>query len=206
MTRSLGVVFAVIPDLVTASLFVLCWIAPAWIGPGWIKSLMLLMVFEFVCIHATAFLMNLAMSDKMSRTKRSVGIVAIGFGYLGLAAAIAYAFGAWWPIIAFLWLLVGKLAIVWEQANKQRQRQQMLIWGISTGAYIVTVLAGVMIPVPALMITDAVREAAELTGSGLWVDHPERMIFSGLLYFCALSYVKYRVLRQAVSAQSPNSK
>lgn len=206
MTRALGLIVAVVPDLITASLFLLCWIAPTVIGAGWIKSLMLLMVFEFVCIHATAFLMNLAMADKMSRTKRTVGIVALGCGYLGLAAAIAYAFGAWWPVIAFLWLLVGKLIIVWEQANKQRQRQQMLIWGISTGAYIVTVLAGVMIPVPALMITDAVREAAELSGSGLWVDHPERMIFSGLLYFCALSYVKYRVLRQGVSTQSPYRK
>lgn len=199
MIRSLGALLAATPDLISASLFLLCWIAPTWIGVAWLKTLMLLMLFEFVCIHASAFLMMLALADRMPRWKRTLGLLGIGAGYLGLASLFAVIFKAWWPVWAFLWLLGGKIAMVFETTNHQRREQQRMIWGVSTGAYILTVIAGAMIPVPALMLTEAVRTAAELPGKGLWVDHPERLLFSGLLYFGILAVLKFRVLSKGTA-------
>lgn len=180
-----GRVLSGLPDLVTAGFFVAAWIAPGKIGPEWIKTMMLVMLFEFITIHATAFMIGFAEQKSLSRLKRALGMATLGLAYLAMAAAFSAIFDEWWPVYAFLWLLCGKILGLWSHQDDTLAYSQAL-WGASTGFFILAVIAGALLPIPALMITDAVRAQAAIPGSGLWVDDPQRLLFSGAAYFFAV--------------------
>lgn len=192
-TSTLGRVLGGLPDLVTAGFFIAAWIAPMKIGPEWIRTMMLVMVFEFITIHASAFMIGFAGQKSVSRLKRALGMGTLGLAYLGMAAAFSAIFDEWWPVAAFLWLLFGKIMALWSHGDDALAWSQSL-WGASTGFFIAAVIAGAFLPIPPLMITDAVRAQAALPGSGLWVDDPQRVLFSGAAYFIAV--FGYKLTRQ----------
>src|SRR3954469_15359148 len=70
---------AALPDVLTAGVFLLTWIAPAQLGVEQIGRLMTVMLIEFFVVHSSGFYaVILAMTDT-SRTKRALAM-------LGLAA------------------------------------------------------------------------------------------------------------------------
>lgn len=54
------------------------------------------------------------------------------------------------------------------------------------GAYIACCLSTLFLPVPKLGITQEVVERQEFKATGVWMDHPHKVIAFGTLYFSAL--------------------
>ena len=65
-------------------------------------------------------------------------------------------------------------------------------WGISALAYLGGVFATLMLPLPRLGLTGDVVAAADLPGSGEWVDKPHTVVAFGLIYFAVLATGKLR--------------
>jgi hypothetical protein len=163
---------------------------------------MLVMLVEFILIHSTAFLGAAAFAGNASRLRR-VGLLA-GFGmlYLVFIAAFSYAFEAWWPFLAFGWLLLGKLRTIFDARDPEGSgaRGAQAMWGISALAYLASVFATAFLPLPRLGIGEAVLAQLQLPGSGLWVEQPHRVIAAGVLYFGLLAWGKWRLARAPASA------
>lgn len=181
-----------LPDAGMAAFFGLLWIAPTVLAPGAIKTGMLIMLVEFILIHASALLGSMLLGEKAS-TRQKLGVMlGLGALYLLFIAAFALAFQQWWPIVAFVWLMLGKASLAFDRGlpNAERQHRLQATWAASCLFYIVGVFLTVFLPVPRLGITHAVVSAAQLPGSGLWVDRPQTVIAFGFVYFAALAWIK----------------
>jgi hypothetical protein len=185
---------AALPDAASATVFMALWIAPLAFGGSGVRNAMLVMLVEFILVHATGFLGVAAFAGNASRL-RKVGMLA-GFGvlYLVFIAAFSSAFDAWWPFLAFGWLLLGKLGIVFgaRDAAGLSARDAPQAWAMSALAYIVAVFATLFLPLPRLGLEQAVLEPLQLPGSGVWVEQPHRVIAAGALYFGMMAWVKWR--------------
>jgi len=190
-TTTFGRVGGALPEAISAGFFLAAWLMPAVIGAHWIKTMMLVLLFEFISIHSSAFMIGISEQKGLSRAKRTLAMLGLGVLYLGFAAAFSAIFDDWWPIAAFLWLLVGKIIGLWQHADKALDYGKM-VWAASTLFFILAVVIGAVIPFPALMITDEIRAQAAIPGNGLWVDNPQRMLASGVLYFGALTWLKLK--------------
>lgn len=181
------------PDAAAAAVFLSAWVAPLWWHAGLVRALMLVMLVEFILIHAGGFFAHATGGPRVSRLRRVAVVIGLAAFYLLFIGAFAMAFGEWWPLLALAWLACGKLAqVVLERrdAASERQRQQSL-WILSCVAYIGGVMATTLIPVPRLGIGRDIQPLLELPGGGLWVEQPQRVIAFGLLYFGLLAWVKY---------------
>lgn len=180
-----------LPDAATATLYAICWFAPATLGYDWIKTLMLVMLIEFLVVHSGGFIGQTVLSDA-SRGIKLKAIVGFGAFYMLFVLAFCFALGEWWPIAAFGWLLVGKfLMVVLEPKPRAEERQRLTsLWALSVVAYLFAVFATVLLPVPEFGIDATAREAAAIPGSGLWVEQPQTVVAAGLLYFAVLAWVK----------------
>ncbi len=188
---SLRGLISALPDAATAALYAICWFAPASLGYGWIKTLMLLMLIEFVVVHSGAFLGQTVLGNSPRSTKIK-SIVGLGAVYMLLVLAFSVALGEWWPVAAFGWLLVGKfLMVVLEPRPRDEERQRLTsIWAASVAAYVFAVLAAAFLPVAEFGIHAAARAGAAIPGSGLWVEQPQSVIAAGLIYFALLAWIK----------------
>lgn len=194
---------ATLPDSVTAVAFICLWMLPLAFGESGVRNAMLVMLVEFVLVHATGFLGVAAFAENASRL-RKVGMLA-GFAvlYLVFIAAFSFAFDAWWPILAFGWLLLGKLGVVFggaRDASGRTARDAPHAWAMSALAYIVAVFATLFLPLPRLGLGEAVLPQLELPGSGVWVEQPHRVIAAGALYFGLMAWGKWRAGRHPVHA------
>jgi hypothetical protein len=188
-----------LPDAATATLYAICWFAPATLGYDWIKTLMLVMLIEFLVVHSGGFIGQAVLGDAPRSTKIKA-IVGFGAFYMLFVLAFCAAVGEWWPIAAFGWLLVGKfLMVVLEPKPREEERQRLTaIWAASVVAYLFAVFATVLLPVPEFGIDAAARAGAAIPGSGLWVEQPETVIAAGLIYFSLLAWVKASGVRMPV--------
>ena len=59
-----------LPDAVTAGVFAYIWIAPLALGEGAVRNAMLLMLVEFVLVHASGFLGGVVLAEEASRRSR----------------------------------------------------------------------------------------------------------------------------------------
>ena len=193
---------AALPDSASAAVFMVLWITPLAFGASGVRNAMLVMLVEFILVHATGFLGVAAFAGNASRL-RKVGMLA-GFAalYLVFIAAFAFAFDAWWPFLAFGWLLLGKLGIVFGErgANGRAAQDAPQAWAMSALAYIVAVFATLFLPLPRLGLGDAVLAQLQLPGSGVWVEQPHRVIAAGALYFGMMAWVKWRAARAPIVA------
>lgn len=103
-----------------------------------------------------------------------------------------WVFRQWWPLFVFGWLLLGKFSRVLFGAATPSQdaAAQRVLWGTSAAAYVLGVLVTVMLPMPRLGVVQEVIPQLGLTGSGLWVDEPHRLLAFGFLYFTVLATAK----------------
>jgi hypothetical protein len=185
-----------LPDAATATLYAICWFAPATLGYDWIKTLMLVMLIEFLVVHSGGFIGQTVLGDA-SRAIKVKAIVGFGAFYMLFVLAFCAAVGQWWPIAAFGWLLVGKfLMVVLEPKPRAEERQRLTsIWILSVVAYLFAVFATVLLPVPEFGIDATARAGAAIPGSGLWVEQPETVIAAGLVYFSILAWAKVADIR-----------
>jgi hypothetical protein len=184
---------AALPDTITAGFFLLLWIVPQWLGPTALRTGLLMMLVEFILMHATGILGGMALSNAGDTRRQWKPILLFSSMYLLFIAVWAWMFEAWWPLLALAWLVAGKLALAWQPLPDADKRDRIMSdWGISALAYLGGVFATLMLPVPRLGLTGDVVAAADLPGSGEWVDKPHTVVAFGLLYFGVLAASKLR--------------
>ena len=193
--RPVGRLFAALPDALTCLAYLWTWLEPLRFDTDAVKTLMLVMLMEFLCVHSGGFLGVTVLADDVSRMKKTAAIAGLGLFYLMFAAAFSLAFHAWWPVFTFLWLLGSRFAVVWLAPipREDETGRQMTLWAMSVAAYLAAVFGGVMLPVPELGITPELHSSFGLEGSGgLWVEKPQTMIASGAFYFGVMAWTKWK--------------
>ena len=185
---------AAFPDGLTALTFLSIWILPLGYGDNGVRNGMLIMLVEFILVHASGMLGARLLNPDTSPRDKTLSVLGFGVFYLVFISAWAWTFHAWWPYLAFAWLLVGKFmaAIDTRLPSRERKRRMQSDWAIGAMAYLGGVFATVMLPVPRLGITIEVIHQLHLPGSGLWVNEPQRVIAFGMVYFAVLAWVKYK--------------
>ncbi len=145
---------------------------------------MLVMLLEFIIVHSSAF-MGQALLAKGSRAARLKGMFGFGVFYTLFVVGFALAFQTWWPIIAFWGLTANRLLSVFMGWVPKGKARDYLRRGWAAGAlyYIVCIMLTTVLPVPRLGITRDVVRGLELSGEGLWIDEPHRVVIFGFLYF-----------------------
>ena len=182
-----------LPDAITAGFFLLLWIVPHWLGPTALRTGLLMMLVEFILMHATGILGGMALSNAGDTRRQWKPILLFSSMYLLFIAVWAWTFRAWWPLLALAWLVAGKLALAWQPLPDADKRDRIMSdWGISALAYLGGVFATLMLPLPRLGLTGDVVAAADLPGSGEWVDKPHTVVAFGLIYFAVLATGKLR--------------
>jgi hypothetical protein len=184
---------AALPDAATATVYAWTWWSPFHFGADTVKSLMLIMLMEFLVVHSGAFIGLTVLSDSATRMAKTLVILGFGAFYMLFAGAFSLAFHSWWPALSFLWLLLSKFAVVWltPLAPEDEAQRMRTLWGISVAFYLLAVFAGVILPLPALGLSPEVVPSLHLPGEGLWIEHPHTVIASGLLYFTAVAWSKW---------------
>jgi hypothetical protein len=187
-------VLAALPDALTALAYAWAWLQPLRFGEGVVKTLMLVMLMEFLVVHSGGFLGVTVLSDGFTRVQKSLSILGFGCFYLLFAVAFSLAFHAWWPVVTFVWLLGSRFAVVWLSPLPREDEvgRQMALWALSVTAYLAAVFAGVLLPLPALGLSAEVMPRLGLAGGGLWVEKPWTVLASGLLYFSAMAWSKWK--------------
>ena len=184
---------AVAPDAATATLYLWTWIDPLHFSDSMVKSLMLVMMMEFLVVHSGAFIGLAVMSDTATRGQKTLVILGFGAFYMLFAGAFSLAFRSWWPALSFVWLLAAKFAMVWLTPLPPADEVDRVkaLWALSVAAYLFSVFAGVILPMPELGITPEIIPKLGLIGSGLWIDHPQTVISAGAIYFALLVWSRW---------------
>jgi len=154
-----------------------------------VKWLLLVMLMEFIIIHSSAFMGSVAFASA-DRSRRSVSILGFAAFYTLFAGAMSLAFRSWWPIASFWGQTVNRLlgVIVGQVPDAEQKAFVMRGWVAAILFYLGGCMATIMLPVPRLGITSTVVAAQHIPGSGLWVDHPEKVIAFGVLYFALTAW------------------
>jgi hypothetical protein len=182
-----GAILAALPDAGLSLLFLVSWIQPLRWGAGTVSYLMLLMLLEFVSIHASAFLGKILYDDGRVGVIKVLMVLGLGAFYTIFVGAFCLVFHTRWPLWAFWGLIVNRLSNV-IMGNVPDRREMALIsagWAWAVAAYIVSIFATIFLPIPRLGLTADVQPALHLPGSGVWVDDPQRLVAAGVLYFGA---------------------
>lgn len=182
-----------LPDAVTAAVFLLLWAAPFALGESGVRNAMLMMLVEFVLVHASGFLGGFVLGDDTARGKRLMILVGFGLFYLMFIGAFVLAFREWWPLAAFAWLLAGKFAVVIGGGGNEAQRARMMAgWALAAVFYLVGVFATAFLPLPRLGLQAELLPALGLKGEGVWIEEPHRVIAFGAFYFGISAWSKWR--------------
>lgn len=190
--RSPARIASALPDGLTAAFFLMVWLTPLSFGNDMVKTAILIMLIEFITVHAGGFIGGLSMNLSLSRAKRALLVLVLGLFYSGFVAAFVFAFDQWWPLAVFGWLLLSKFSRVLFGASTPREEAegQLLLWVVSVMFYVLGVMLTVFLPLPRLGVTEAVLPQLGLPGTGLWVEQPHRLLAFGMLYFAALALLK----------------
>lgn len=183
---------AAAPDAATSALYLWTWIDPLHFSDGMVKSLMLVMMMEFLVVHSGAFIGLAVLSDSATRLQKTYVVLGFGAFYMLFAGAFSLAFHSWWPALSFVWLLAAKFAVVWLTPLPPADEVQRVksLWAISVAAYLLSVFAGVLVPMPRLGLTEEILPRLALPGSGLWIEQPQTVIASGAIYFFLVAWSK----------------
>lgn len=187
-----GHLLSALPDTLTAGGCMIVWLAPRAFGDNAVKAVLLMMLMEFILVHATGFFTAFAMADGSSRTARITKMLGLSLFYLLFVGMFGWIFHSWWPLTAFAWLVVGKVA--WVFANPRTRAdetgRQMTAWAFSVLAYLGSVFAGLVLPVPQLGLDVTTVATLHLPASGEWIDHPHTAVASAVIYYSALALFK----------------
>jgi hypothetical protein len=187
------VLFAAVPDLLTAAGFLLVWLRADPAHAHWVMTGVITMLLEFFVVNASGFY-AVVMYGEDTRGRRSLYLAGLAALYLLMLSAFAWGFHAWWMVGAFFWLTAGKLLVVWRSpAKADRSAQQnaaIVAWALSVAAYLGAVSASVMIDWPAGAVSPQVIAAAGFDGGGEWEKAPYRALAGGALYFAGMALLR----------------
>lgn len=184
MTSARAGLITALPDFGFAGVFLVTWIRPSTFGPFMVKWLLVVMLVEFIIIHSAAF-MGVVGFAAGTRAVRSLRIAGLGAFYTLFAGAMSWVFRSWFPITAFWGQTLNRLlGVILGQGQDVGQKAVVMAgWAASTVFYLLGCFATILLPIPRLGITSAVVAAQRIPGGGLWVEHPEKVIAFGAIYF-----------------------
>ena len=196
-------IVATVPDVVTMTVFALAWIDPRRFGLEFVVTLFVVMLLEFIVMHAGVIIGTVTQKQTLDRAEKTLRIGGLGLLYGLFVVAWAFAFGQPWIIPAFGWLLIGKVAAVWlfpVPGAAEVQRQQT-IWGYSGLAYLFGAGLTLVLPLPLLGMQPDVVDALNLPGTGAWIDEPHRVLAFGVVYFAAQAAIDWFVASRPVASE-----
>ncbi len=185
-------------DVVSGLACVVVWIAPHAFGPHAVKTIVAMMLMEFVLVHGAGFFAMVPTMAGGQRWQRVLATLGLSAFYLLFVLAICIGFGQWWPLPVFAWLVGGKLLwIAGNQAADAREaNRQVGTWAFSVVAYLAAVFGAVVLPLPRLGLTPAVVAGLQLPGGGEWVERPHTAVAGMAFYFFALAAFKVLLARR----------
>lgn len=191
--RLLDTLLIGLPDAVTAAWCLFVWIHPLTMGTDTVKSVVLMLLMEFILINATGFFTAIPFMLDLSRGARSAMLLGLCAIYAVLIFGFTSQFHAVWPFFAFAWLALGKLSWVIRNRRVSGDEQMWLMgaWAFSVVAYLGAVGAGVLLQVPELGISANILPALDLPHGGEWLDTPHKAVASATIYFAAMALFKW---------------
>jgi len=187
LTAPRAALMSAVPDLALGLVFLLTWVMPRALEPRLARSLLVVMVMEFIVIHSAAF-MGLAVFAPGSRRSRALAIARFGGFYSLFAGGFALAFGSIWPLLNYWGLTLNRLlSVLFGQAPDGEE--QLFIrkgWAATTLCYLGGAFLTTWFPLPRLGMTPDVVSSLELPSSGLWISQPWRPLAFGFIYFTAV--------------------
>lgn len=192
--RLIGRLFSALPECVTATVFIYAWREPLAWDPLLVQTLMIVLLVEFFLIHATGFLGFTALGMRDSRLQTYSIFGGLALLYFLIIWGISAMFDAWWPFLAFAWLLVGKVQLFFTSDNDHDDALMQLgfFWAASVVSFLGGVAVAVIVELPEFGLTPDV--AAELgfgiNGSDDMVSTPHKIIGAGAIYFSAMACFK----------------
>lgn len=192
-----------LPDALTCGCFALTWIEPLRFGADAVKTGLIVMLLEFLVVHSSGFFAVLVYDPEASRARRTLCVLGLGLFYLLFVLAWAASFGEWWPLGAFAWLIGSRLGSIWIDPLplEDERTRQIVFWAVSVVLYLGGVVATVATPLPHFGMPPELVPSLGLSGGGVWIEEPHRVIAFGALYFGGLAAVK--LLVPAFSARRP---
>lgn len=186
-------IFAAVPDAALGLAFLITWFAPSALGPHMLRYAMLTMVLEFIVIHSSSFMGSVALGDA-SRTRKLATIVVLAGFYSVFLLAFGWAQGEWWPAWAFWGLSANRMlgVVLTAKPTGQARQEAMQNWAVSTACYLLWVIGTIILPVPRFGIDAAAIASAEISGTGLWVEQPARLIAGATGYFLTQAWIELR--------------
>jgi hypothetical protein len=184
-------VISSVPDLLVGLAFLVTWIEPASLGDDMVSSLSQVMLLEFIIIHSAGF-MGAVMYGNEPRTKKVLALVGLGLFYMVFVLGFAFGFRSWWPVIAFSGLMFNRmLSVITGQAEQGKENEFVKnMWGVNVAFYLITVFIAILVPFPELGVSAS--DLAHLNMSGDFIEHPEKMMVWGFLYFTAVGYFELK--------------
>lgn len=175
-----------VPDLLIAGGFLITWVNPHVLGTERIRFYLMLMMLEFIVVHSAAF-MGTAAARLPTIGGKVVSVIGLACFYSLFAGGFALSFKSWWPLVAFWLLTINRLVtyIAIGIASDDQVKAMSASWGASVLFYVLGAFMTVLIPLPRFGVTSRVVASLHLTGSGLWIDEPHRVMAFGFLYFTA---------------------
>lgn len=175
------------PDFALATACVLAWIAPEAFAFPIVPWIMLTMLVEFIVVHSAPF-MGLQLVSDMPTARKVRNVIVIGGFYSLFLLGFSLAFHAWWPFVSFWTLTFNRLTVLWfRQAPEGRARATLQAsWAAGAACYLGGVFLTTLAPVPRLGISPSYVASLQLSGGGLWIDQPWRVVAFGALYFASL--------------------
>jgi hypothetical protein len=179
-----GAILSALPDFLLAGACLLIWVSPTTFDPLMVRRITELTLLEFIVVHSAPFAGIVALSG-LRLLPKVAALVGLGALYMLFAWGFAAAFESDWPMIAFFALMLNRLLpVLLGVVPSAAQRNYMIsCWVVGAIAYLLTVFAAALLPIPALGVTPAIIEAQQFTAGGLWTAEPFRPLFMGALYF-----------------------
>lgn len=173
-----------LPDLATSAIALWVWLDPGQWRAALVGYAVLIMLVEFVLIHASGFFGVARDSSGPAPFGRRAAIGLVGM-YLVFVASFAWSFGESLVFLGAAWLLLAKawpllVGTVGRPAASQAQRG---MWAASTMYYLMAVGLTTVLPVPRLGITGSGAQYGMEGQSGLWVSQPQTAVAALAIYF-----------------------
>jgi len=187
-----GRLLGALPDILTGIACVIVWVSPFAFGQDAVKTVVLMMLMEFLLVHGTGFFTVVAFSDDLSRGKRVLAMLGLLAFYAMFVAVFAWMFHTWWPAWVFAWLVVAKGAWIFSapRGREEEMQRQITTWAFSVLAYLAAVFGGVVLPLPQFGLTPDVVSTLGLPGGGEWMERPHTAVSGMAFYYFAIAAFK----------------
>jgi hypothetical protein len=190
---------AALPDVITAGVFLITWIAPAQLGVEQIGNLMTVMLIEFFVVHSSGFYAGILAMTDTSRIKRALAVLGLAALYSIFMLVLYFVTKNRWPIFAFLWLLASRFVhvLVAPADSTATIERAVKLWAVSVASYVLGAIATILLPLPPLGITLQVIASLQLDSGGEWSARPYTVLAFGTLYFVIQAWAKFAMSRTA---------